>query len=440
MSSEEKKLKLAEEEQFMVEASEASDAEEKKKKLAAEDIPPPQLAEKIVPPPQLAAQNIPPPVPDETQWDQVDRDENGNLLVKNRGTGEQRTLCVIPGSVPQFIWKKKLAAEDIPPPQLAEKIVPPPQLAAQNIPPPQMAAENIPPPQMAAENIPPPQLAEKIVPPPQLAAQNIPPPQMAAENIPPPPVPDETQWDQVDQDENGNLLVKNRGTGEQRTLCVIPGSVPQFIWLPLTAALSSQPSGSAPDNPSEGSNVVPIGNERITRKAILTSNPDTGLLILELLDRIKILEAKVTDSSRWIKKRHFVLTGNDVPNESKYKNPTSVFINMTKRKFGVQTSPSDYSMIHRLGKKTIIAEVVNRQCNSPFMRLMNAPDQNRNLDVKLSMKKDDEDWEIISKAQKLLNSGIISEYYTDNISGKIVVMKGGRYISIQDVHDLVNVE
>jgi hypothetical protein len=36
-----------------------------------------------------------------------------------------------------------------------------------------------------------------------------------------------------------------------------------------------------------------------------------------------------------------------------------------------------------------------------------APDRSPNLDIKLGMKKSDEDWEIIKKAQTMLKSGII---------------------------------
>jgi hypothetical protein len=227
-----------------------------------------------------------------------------------------------------------------------------------------------------------------------------------------------------------------------------PGTLPPGTLPPGTLPPGTLPPGTLPPStlpqviPPGSSNVVRVGDptQRITRHAILLSNPEIAPFVFELLDRVKELESKVVDMSRWIKKRHFVLYGYDVPVETKHEDPTSIFIRLTTRKFGVQTSPNDYGMIHRLGKNGIIAEVVNRKLNSPFMKLMSARDQNPNLDIKLGMKKSAEDWEMLSVAENMLRSGTISNYFQDHISGKVVVVKHGRYININKVREMLHLD
>jgi hypothetical protein len=361
--------KLAEDETHLLMALDASDAEEKKK-MASNNVPPP-----------------PDTTPDTTMWDQVgSNDENGNLVVQNRGTGDTRTIRVIPGDVPQYIW--------LLPPVIQQ---PPPVI--QQLPP----VIQQPPPVIQ-------QLPPVIQQPPPVIQQ--PPPVIQQ----PPPV--------IQQP-------------------------PPVLQLPLTQSLLSQPSGSTlppgtlpPVIQPGSSNVIHIGDptQRITRHAIILSNPEIAPFVFELLDRVKELESKVVDLSRWIKKRHFVLYGDDVPVETKHEDPTSIFIRLTTRKFGVRTSPNDYGMIHRLGTNGIIAEVINRKLNSPFMKLMSARDQNPNLDIKLGMKKSAEDWEMFRVAENMLRSGTISNYFQDHISGKIVVVKHGRYIPINEVREMLHLD
>jgi hypothetical protein len=396
--------KLAEDETHLLMALDASDAEEKKK-MASNNVPPP-----------------PDTTPDTTMWDQVgSNDENGNLVVQNRGTGDTRTIRVIPGDVPQYIWLLPPVIQQPPPviQQLPPVIQQPPPVI-QQLPP----VIQQPPPVIQQ---PPPVIQQ----PPPVIQQ--PPP--VIQQLPPviqqpPPV------------------IQQPPPVIQQPPPVIQ-QPPPVLQLPLTQSLLSQPSGSTlppgtlpPVIQPGSSNVIHIGDptQRITRHAIILSNPEIAPFVFELLDRVKELESKVVDLSRWIKKRHFVLYGDDVPVETKHEDPTSIFIRLTTRKFGVRTSPNDYGMIHRLGTNGIIAEVINRKLNSPFMKLMSARDQNPNLDIKLGMKKSAEDWEMFRVAENMLRSGTISNYFQDHISGKIVVVKHGRYIPINEVREMLHLD
>lgn len=104
----------------------------------------------------------------------------------------------------------------------------------------------------------------------------------------------------------------------------------------------------------------------------------------------------------------------------------------------MKLDPRDFAIVHRLGTSGLIAEVVNRKEHSAFWQLTNAQDQNPRLKIDLVMKSIDEDKCILQTAQQMLNSGQITKYYQDNLSGRVVIVKNGHHISIYNKQQIDN--
>jgi hypothetical protein len=193
----------------------------------------------------------------------------------------------------------------------------------------------------------------------------------------------------------------------------------------------------AAQGPGFGANQIAIG-DCTSRAAMMKSNPEMASLLFGLVDRVNSLETTVLDMSRWVSKRHWILSGSGVPNSSRNEDCTAIFINLAFRKWGVKLDPRDFAIVHRLGTSGLIAEVVNRKEHSAFWQLTNAQDQNPRLKIDLVMKSIDEDKCILQTAQQMLNSGQITKYYQDNLSGRVVIVKNGHHISIYNKQQIDN--
>ena len=113
---------------------------------------------------------------------------------------------------------------------------------------------------------------------------------------------------------------------------------------------------------------------------------------------------------------------------------------MTNQKWGIKIKRDEIGQWHKLGSGYIF-EFLYRAKGTTFHRLLQANPEHSNADrrkinITVRIKLSPYDLKIQEMAKKLVHEGIIDDFYTDSVSGKIILLQNNIKSTISVVSDI----
>lgn len=113
---------------------------------------------------------------------------------------------------------------------------------------------------------------------------------------------------------------------------------------------------------------------------------------------------------------------------------------MTNQKWGIKINRDEVAQRHKLGSGYIM-EFIYRAKGTTFHRLLQANPEHSNADrrkinISVRIKLSPYDLKIQEMAKKLVTEGEIDDFYTDSVSGKIVLLHNNIKSTISVVSDI----
>ena len=117
-----------------------------------------------------------------------------------------------------------------------------------------------------------------------------------------------------------------------------------------------------------------------------------------------------------------------------------VISEMTSQKWGIKIRRDEIGQWHKLGSAYIF-EFLYRSKGTTFHRLLQANPEHSNADkrkinLSVMIKLSPYDLKIQDMAKKLVNEGEADDFYTDSVSGKIVLLRNNIRSNISVVSDI----